>query len=253
MKIHFLTSGTRKSRAAHKIFTERYGQHSLDSADVIVSLSGDGMVLRAFHENIDRKNIPIYGMNRGNLGFLTNNFEVDDLLTRLEKAQSLKIHPIVVKCVDIDGKEFESIAVNEVYFMRESNQTSQLRVGIDDVVRLKELMCDGLIISSPIGSTAYNYSAHGPVLPLDSELLSLSAISAFRPRRWGGAIIKNSSKVSVSVLNAIKRPTKVVADYVEFQRISSAEIAIDKSKSITLLLDDIKLLEEKMIAEQFSS
>ena len=253
MRIHFLTSGTRKSRAAHKIFTERYGQHSLDKADIIVSLSGDGMVLRAFHENIDRKNIPIYGMNRGKIGFLTNDFAVDNLIERLEKAQPLKIHPLVVKCTDIDGKEFESIAVNEVYFMRESNQTSQMRLSIDNIVRLKELMCDGLIVSSPIGSTAYNYSAQGAVLPLDSGLLSLSAISAFRPRRWRGAVIKDSSTVFISVLNAVKRPTKVVADYVEFQRVSSAEINVDKSKTITLLLDDIKLLDEKMIAEQFSS
>lgn len=251
MKIHFLSSGSSKSRAAHKLFTQKYGQSSLNDADVIVSLSGDGMVLRAFHENMNRKNIPIYGINRGKVGFLTNKFATDNLIERLEKAQELKINPLIVKAINVHGDEFESIAINEVYSIRESNQTAKIKLQLDNSIKIKELMCDGLIVSSSIGSTAYNFSAGGPVLPLECGLLSIAAISAFRPRKWSGAVIKDSSTVHISVLDPVRRPVKLVADYIEFPKVSTYEVSLDKNKFVTLLLDNVDDLSNKMIDEQF--
>ena len=253
MKIHFLTSGSDKSRKAHKLFTEMYGQAVLDDADVIVALSGDGMVLRAFHENFNKNNIPIYGMNRGRIGFLTNKFQTDGLLERLEHAHPLKINPLVVEAVDIDGERFKSIAINEVYLMRASNQAAKLHLSVDNIPRINELICDGIIVASPIGSTAYNYSADGPVLPINCGLLSLASLSAFRPRRWKGALIENSSVVDLSIIEPYKRPVTVVADYTEFQKVASAHVYQDVHRSVTLLLDDVDMLHEKMMREQFFS
>lgn len=251
MKIHFLSSGSSKSRAAHKVFTQKYGQSSLNDADVIVSLSGDGMVLRAFHENMNRKNIPIYGINRGQVGFLTNEFATENLIERLEKAQELRINPLIVKATNAHGEDFESIAINEVYSIRESNQTARMQLKIDNDVKIKELMCDGLIVSSSIGSTAYNFSAGGPVLPLGCGLLSISAISAFRPRKWPGAVIKDSSIVQIEIEDPIMRPVKLVADYIEFPKTSYYEVSLDRNKFVTLLVDSVENLSNKMIDEQF--
>lgn len=251
MNIHFLTSGSEKSKKAYDLFVQMYGQSSLDNAEVIVALSGDGMMLRAFHENFHGKNIPIYGMNRGRVGFLTNKFQTEGLPKRLTNAHQLKIHPLVLEAVDVRGERFESIAINEVYLMRDSNQASKIRVSIDDVIRLKELVCDGIVVSSPIGSTAYNYSANGPVLPVNCNLLSLMALSAFRPRRWKGAIIDASSNINLRVIDPNRRPVNVIADYVEFSKIVKANVYQDSQKSVTLLLDDPNALHEKMMQEQF--
>ena len=251
MNIHFLASGSDKSRKAYRLFTKMYGQASLDNADVIVALSGDGMVLRAFHENFNRKNIPIYGMNRGRVGFLTNEFQIDGLLERLARAHQLKINPLVVEAVDVNGDHFQSIAINEVYLMRDTSQTSKIRLSVDGIIRIKELVCDGVIIASPIGSTAYNYSADGPVLPLNCGLLSVTALSAFRPRKWKGALLKSSSVIDLDIIDPNRRPVNVVADYVEFKKITHANIHQAKNKSVTLLNDDLNILHEKMMKEQF--
>jgi len=251
VKVHFLTSGTSKSRAAHRLFVQKYGQTPLDQAEVIVSLSGDGMVLRAFHENIKRHNIPIYGMNRGGVGFLTNKYSVDNLLGRIANAQQLKINPLIMTAEDSAKNEYESIAINEVYVVRDSNQTTKIRLTINDEVKIKELMCDGLIVSSTVGSTAYNFSAGGPVLPLGCGLLSVTAISSFRPRRWGGAVIPDSYTVTLEVLEGAKRPVKAVADYVEFPEMAKISIRKDKSACVTLLLDSVDDLQNRMINEQF--
>lgn len=252
MKIHFVASKKPDSLAVLQSFIGKYGQVDVEEAEVIVSLSGDGMVLHTMHTNFERS-VPIYGMNRGKVGFLTNSFHADGLIARLEKAQKLRIHPLMVEAINTAGQAFESMAINEVCLMRDSNQAARIRVAIDDIVRLNEIVCDGIIVSSPIGSTAYNLSVGGPVLPLDCGLLSLTAISPFRPRMWRGALIKDTSTVSAGVLDPYDRSVKVVADYVEFKDVKDVRIKHDKSKYVTLLLDDVQAFQERVLAEPFAT
>lgn len=251
-KIHFITSGNQKSVAAFKQLSAVYGHADIDEAECIVVLSGDGMILRAVHENISR-NLPIYGLNRGKIGFLTNNYSKENLIARIQSARKTIIYPLRMECESVSGEKFNSIAVNEVYLLRETHQSAKIKINVNGMERMRELICDGLIAASSIGSTAYNYSAGGPIIPIGTPLIALTPISSFRPRRWSGALLSSSTILEFEVIDNLRRPVCAVADYVEFRQVSRIRICEDRSMSITLLLDDRLSLEEKMLSEQFTT
>lgn len=252
MKIHFVYSSNAKSVSAYKYMVKAYGQAELEEADCVVVLSGDGMVLRAFHETFERK-LPIYGMNRGGFGFLTNNYSRDNLIERIQNAVPLKIHPLRVIAERDNGEKSSTIAINEVYLLRETHQSAKIKVTVDGAVRLKELVCDGLISATAVGSTAYNYSANGPIIPLNSKLMALTPISPFRPRCWRGALLPSDSILHFEVLDHLRRPVCAVADYDEFRQASKVMVFQDKKVELTLLLDKDNSLEKKFIQEQFAT
>jgi NAD+ kinase len=218
---------------------------------VVVALGGDGFMLETIHRvlNLD---VPVYGMNCGSVGFLMNTFSEDDLPTRLTNAQEAVLYPLRMHAVSADGKQSEALAFNEVSLLRQLRQTSKIRVTVDGRVRLPELMCDGILISTPAGSTAYNLSAHGTIVPLSANLLPLTPISAFRPRRWRGALLPSTAEVRFDVLEAEKRPTAAVADFTEVRDVISVAVKEDRSTSITVLFDPDRVLSERIIAEQFT-
>lgn len=231
---------------------ERYGQCAVYEADCIVVLSGDGMILRTFHENYQH-NLPVYGMNCGDLGFLTNKYREDNLIERIRNTVNVKFHPLRAWIEDENGEKFSTIAINEIYLLRETHQSAKLQVKIDNIVRLNELVCDGLITASAIGSTAYNYSAGGPIIPSGSSLLALTPISSFRPRCWRGALLSDTTCVELEVLDSNRRPVCAVADYVEFRKAVRVRIMQDKSLTFSLLLDPDTTLKKKILEEQFAT
>lgn len=237
---------------AYRYMAKAYGQADLKDADCIVVLSGDGMVLRAFHETVAQQ-VPIYGMNRGGLGFLTNDYAKENLIERIRKAIQFKMHPLRVIATNKSGETFSTIAINEVYLLRETHQTAKIKVTVNNTTCLNELVCDGLITATPVGSTAYNYSANGPILPLHSQLLALTPISPFRPRCWKGALLTDDSSLQFDVIDHLRRPVCVVADYEEFRQISSVSVFEDKDIELTLLLDPDNSLEKKFMKEQFAT
>lgn len=250
MKIHFMSSMNQKSTCAFRFMTQQYGQHTYDDADCVVVLSGDGTVLKAFHETL-HKGLPVYGMNRGGLGFLTNAYSKDHLIERIKKAVPLRIHPLVAKIEKDNGEVFTTIAVNEIYLLRETHQTAKIRVKINNDVKIKELVCDGLIAATSIGSTAYNYSANGPIIPVGANLIALTPISSFRPRYWRGALLHADTQFEFEVIDHIRRPVCAVADYVEYRGISKVKVFQDKNITMTLLFDPDNTLEKKILEEQF--
>jgi NAD+ kinase len=231
---------------------KRYGQANIDEADCVVVLSGDGMVLRAFHENYNR-NLPIFGMNRGVFGFLTNKYSKENLEERIQKSLRIKFHPFRVVVEKFDGEIFSDIAVNEVYLLRETHQTAKIGIKVDGVLRMKELVCDGLISATAIGSTAYNYSAFGPIIPLKSRLMVLTPISPFRPRNWRGAVLSADTVLDFDIIDNVRRPVCAVADYVEFRHAIKIRVFEDKNITLTLLLDEDNSLEKKTLDEQFAA
>lgn len=250
MKIHFYAAGTEKAKTAFKKLTRMYGQCPIERADVIVALGGDGSMLHALHKSLKYKK-PVYGMNRGSIGFLMNEYREKNLLKRLARAQTVKLNPLRMRTTNIKGKKQDLLAINEVSLLREEHQAAKLKIVIDGITRLKELICDGLIFSTPAGSTAYNLSAYGPIIPLESRLLALTPISAFRPRRWRGALLPRKSKLKVDVLDARARPVSAVADFIEVRDVKSVEVWQDTSVSIALLFDPELNLDERLIKEQF--
>ncbi len=252
MKIHFIYSSNAKSKSAYEAMIGLYGQCPAYEADCIVVLSGDGMILRAFHENYQH-NLPIYGMNRGDLGFLTNKYQTENLIQRIKNAIPLKFHPLRVWVEKENGETYSAVAVNEVYLLRETHQSAKLQVKIDGVIRLKELVCDGLITASALGSTAYNYSAGGPIIPSGASLLALTPISSFRPRCWRGALLPAETCVELKVLYNTDRPVCAVADYVEFRNAVNVKIVQDRSLTFSLLLDRDNTLKKKILEEQFAT
>jgi NAD+ kinase len=231
---------------------EQYGQTDVKNADCIVVLSGDGMVLRAFHENFSNK-IPIYGMNLGKIGFLTNDYSGKNLVERIEKAIRVEFHPLRVIVEKSNGETSGDIAINEVYLLRETHQSAKIRIKVNGVLKMKELVCDGLISATPIGSTAYNYSAYGPIVPIGIKLISMTPISPFRPRNWRGALLPSNTILDFEVIDSDKRPVCVVADYMEFREASKARVFEDKSVTMTLLLDKGNSLNERILCEQFAT
>lgn len=250
MKPHFYAADTKQASAAKAELVTRYGDTPLDQADVVVALGGDGSMLRALHDSIDHGK-PVFGMNRGSVGFLLNEYKPDGLEARLSDAQTVTLNPLHMIVTTLDGKAHEALAINEVSLLRETRQAAKLAVRIDNVTRLDELICDGIIVSTPAGSTAYNLSAHGPIIPLSAGILALTPISAFRPRRWRGALLPQSSRLRLNVLEAENRPVSAVADFTEIRDVETVEVWMEDSVKISLLFDPEMNLDERMIKEQF--
>jgi NAD+ kinase len=229
----------------------RYGNCELAQARVVVALGGDGSMLETIHKVLP-SHVPVYGMNRGSVGFLMNSYNEEDLPGRLSRAQSAELHPLRMRAVTASGATEEALAFNEVSLLRQLRQASKVRILVDGRVRLAELSCDGVLISTPAGSTAYNLSAHGPIVPLSANLLPLTPISAFRPRRWRGALLPSSADVVFEVLETDKRPTAAVADFTEVRDVISVAVREDRSVSVTVLFDPDQGLSERIIAEQFT-
>ncbi len=231
--------------------SERYGQHPAEDADVIVALGGDGFMLDTLHRYMDL-GIPIYGMNRGTIGFLMNEFHPDGLVERLHRATPAILNPLRMKAVRAGGGEaVEQLAINEVSLHRETGQASKVRISIDGRVRMEEVVCDGILVSTPAGSSAYNYSAHGPILPLNAGVLALTPISPFRPRRWRGALLPREARVRIEVLDPDKRPVSASPDARETRGVVSVDVAEDRSIEMRLLFDPEHSLEERILNEQF--
>jgi NAD+ kinase len=248
-KIHFTASEAPEALAALNKLTVRYGNASAESADVIVALGGDGFMLQSLHKFIDSK-LPIYGMNFGSVGFLMNEFKENDLCERLAAAEPARIHPLRMKAHSRVGEQ-TAIAFNEVSLLRQTRQTAKLRIILDGKTRLQELVCDGILVSTPAGSTAYNLSAHGPILPINAQLLAMTPLSPFRPRRWRGALLPHEAKIVFEVLNHERRPVSAVADDFEVRHVERIEIAETRKISVTMLFDAGHSLDERILTEQF--
>ena len=249
-KITFLASDAEKAQQALKRLTARYGTLPVEAADIIVALGGDGFMLESLHR-YTAVGRPIYGMQRGSVGFLMNEYRESDLPKRVAHAKGYKLHPLRMKARTLSGGHTEALAINEVSLLRETRQAAKIRISVDDVVRLDCLVCDGILVATPAGSTAYNLSAHGPIVPLGAPLLALTPICAFRPRRWRGALLPHLAKVRFEILEAEKRPVSAVADYTEVRDVAEVEVVEDRKASLTLLFDPEHNLEERILKEQF--
>ncbi|MCE9524391.1 MAG: NAD kinase [Alphaproteobacteria bacterium] len=245
----FAASNAPEAQAALRELTKLYGNAKAD-ADVVVALGGDGLMLQTIHRNY-KKGLPIYGMNCGSVGFLMNDYSPQALLERLDVTEAQVIYPLRMKVKTASGKTSSALAFNEVSMLRETRQAAKLRISIDGRVRLDEMICDGILLSTPAGSTAYNLSVNGPILPIDAALLALTPISAFRPRRWRGALLPRKSKVLFEILEADKRPVSAVADHTEVREVVEVSVVEDQTVSVTILFDADRSLEERMLAEQF--
>lgn len=249
-RINFLAADTPEAEHARARLVGRYGDVHSSEADVVVALGGDGLMLQVLHRFMGR-NVPIYGMNRGSVGFLMNEFRETGLRKRLQAAQSSLIHPLRMIAENGDGEIASAPAINEVSLLRQSAQAAKLRVLVDGQVRLEELVADGALVATPAGSTAYNLSANGPILPLGAPLMALTPISAFRPRRWRGALLSDKAEVAIEVLEAKKRPVAAVADHFEYRDVARVKISTDHSVGIELLHDPGHSMEERILREQF--
>ena len=251
-RLTFAASSRPEAQEACGKLVARYGDAGIEDAQVIVALGGDGFMLETVHA-LMVSGKPIYGMNKGSVGFLMNEFADDDLLGRINAAEQAEIHPLRMQAVYVNGKTHEALAFNEVSMLRTTRQAAKLRISVDGKVRLPELICDGALISTPMGSTAYNLSAHGPIIPLESKILALTPISAFRPRRWRGALLAHTARLRLEVLEAPKRPVSAVADNFEAPNVTEVYIAEDREVSVCMLFDAGRSLGERVLAEQFSA
>jgi NAD+ kinase len=247
--LHFVAAAAPDAQAALTIMRRRYRDVGEDEADVIVALGGDGFMLQTLHSFLSRKK-PIYGMNLGSVGFLMNEFREDELEKRLAAAETAQLHPLRMRAEGQNGSS-EALAFNEVSLLRQTRQAAKIRILVDDKPRIAELICDGVLVATPAGSTAYNLSAHGPILPIDAALLALTPISAFRPRRWRGALLSHRARVRFEILEPAKRPVSAVADDLEARDVTAVDVAEDRSISMTMLFDAGHSLDERIIAEQF--
>ncbi|MBS0361976.1 MAG: NAD kinase [Proteobacteria bacterium] len=251
MKIAFTASERPEAQEGRARLAKRYGEVPVSEAEVIVALGGDGFMLECFHDHM-ASGLPVYGMNRGSVGFLMNDYSEVGLVERIQAAEKATIHPLRMTATDVEGNTHVALAINEVSLLRQTRQAAKLRISIDGKLRLGELACDGALVSTPAGSTAYNLSAHGPIIPLDAKVLALTPISAFRPRRWRGALLAHTAKVTFEVLEAAKRPVSAVADNIEVRDVMDVQIAEDRDVSLHMLFDEGRSLEERVMAEQFS-
>ncbi len=251
MKIAFVASRAPLAQTARAALIGRYGDAHMDDAEVIVALGGDGFMLQTLH-GTQHLPAPVYGMNRGTIGFLMNAYSESDLQARLEAAEEATLNPLSMTTTDSKGARHSALAINEVSLLRAGPQAAKLRITVDGRLRLDELVCDGALVATPAGSTAYNYSAHGPVLPIGSDVLALTAVAAFRPRRWRGALLRQTSQVRIDVLEVDKRPVMAEADARSFRDVVSVEIRSEPTISHSILFDPGHGLEERLISEQFS-
>lgn len=251
MKLAFTASARPEAQEALRHLRDLYGDSGEAAADIIVALGGDGHMLETLRRRLkDRK--PVYGMHRGTVGFLMNDYAQDALPERLEKAEALRVRPLVARCETMSGVTVTERAFNEVSLLRQTAQSARLKVSVDGAVRMPELLCDGIMVATPAGSTAYNFSAHGPILPINARLLALTPISAFRPRRWRGALLPHTAKVRLDVLEPERRGVSAAADNLETRDIVSAEISEDATSAVTLLFDKGHALDERILREQFN-
>jgi NAD+ kinase len=251
-RVAFVASESEAAQLALHELRQRYGTIEPQDADIIVPLGGDGFMLETVHRFV-ASGLPIFGMHRGSVGFLMNSYRLDGLTERLAAAQPVVLHPLEMIASQEEGGPHRAIAFNEVSLLRESRQAAKLRISVDGVVRLEELMADGILLSTPVGSTAYNFSAHGPIIPLGAGILALTPISAFRPRRWRGAILPHGARVKIEALETDKRPVSAVADYTEVRDVVAVEIRENRDIAMTLLFDREANLEERVLKEQFLS
>lgn len=248
--IAILASDAPDAQAAAELLRDTYGEAPASEADVIVALGGDGLMLQALHAYMDTGK-PIYGMNRGSVGFLMNDYRPEGLLDRIAAAKTETIHPLGMVVTTADGRNSTVLAVNEVSLLRQSYQAAKLRIAVDGNIRLEELICDGILLATPAGSTAYNLSAHGPILPINAPLLALTPISAFRPRRWRGALLPDYVRVEITVLEAEKRPVNAVADHIEFKSVLQVSVQEDRRSACLIMFDRDHTWDERILAEQF--
>lgn len=249
-----VASPAEAAQAAEAMLRERYDFVPLKDANLIAVLGGDGFLLQTLHDMLDRKVIlPVFGMNRGTVGFLMNEWRIDGLQERVAAAKAMSVAPLAMEAVTVEGKTIVNSAINEVSLLRQTRQTAWIEISVNGRVVLPELICDGVLVATPAGSTAYNLSAQGPILPLGSNLVALTPISPFRPRRWRGALIPDDLRVSLRVLDPTKRPVSAVADQHEVRDVATVEVRVDRSMALTLLFDPEHALDERITMEQFAA
>ena len=249
-RIAFAAARNPEAQEAKSRLVARYGDVPEENADAIVVLGGDGYMLRSLHDHMDLR-IPLYGMNRGSVGFLMNVYQEDDLLERLNEAELNELHPLCMTVYNTRGESVSAFAFNEVSLTRTARTAAKLRISIDDIVRMEEIISDGILVATPAGSTAYNLSAHGPILPTGSGLLALTPISVFRPRRWRGALLPEISKIRIDVLDPVERPVIAVADFFDVADVTRVEVEMMDHKSVRLMFDPGHALEDRIVREQF--
>jgi NAD+ kinase len=249
-----VASPAEAAQAAEAMLRKRYSFVPVEEAELVVALGGDGFLLQTLHDMLEKRSIrPVFGMNRGTVGFLMNEWRIQGLEERLLKAKPMSVAPLAMTAVTVEGEMVVNSAINEVSLLRETRQTAWIEISVNGRVVLPELICDGVLVATPAGSTAYNLSAQGPILPLGSNLVALTPISPFRPRRWRGALIPDDLKVSLKVLDPRKRPVSAVADQVEVRDVSTVEVLVDRSMALTLLFDPEHALDERITMEQFAA
>jgi NAD+ kinase len=252
-RLALVASPTPAAQAAEAEMRRRYEWFPMAEADSVIALGGDGFMLQTLHSMLDQHEIrPAFGMNLGTVGFLMNEWRLDALHDRLSRARAFSVTPLRMEAETIDGERFTNPAINEVSLLRETRQTAWIEVSVDGRVVLPELVCDGVMAATAAGSTAYNLSAQGPILPLGSGLVALTPISAFRPRRWRGAILPETARITFRVIDPVKRPVSAVADQREIRDVSSVTISIDRSIALTLLFDPEHALDDRITMEQFA-
>ncbi len=252
-RMALVASPTPAAQAAAAELRQLYEWHPIEKAEMIVALGGDGFMLRTLHAMLDRHRIlPVFGMNLGTVGFLMNDWKADLLELRIQHAKSITVLPLRMDATTVDGERISYPAINEVSLLRETRETAKIEITVDGRVVLPELVCDGVLVATPAGSTAYNLSAQGPILPLESSLLALTPISPFRPRRWRGAILPNKNGISFRVLDATRRPVSAVADQREVRDVAQVAVSIDRTSPLVLLFDPEHALDDRIAMEQFA-
>jgi NAD+ kinase len=252
--IGLVSSHTEVAQTAEGMLRERYRFADAGRAETLVALGGDGFMLQTLHRMLEeRAPRPVFGMNRGTVGFLMNEWRLDNLPERIAAAKAIRVAPLEMRATTVDGQTSVHAAINEVSLLRETRQTAKIEISVNGRVALPELACDGVLVATPAGSTAYNLSAHGPILPLAAKMLALTPISPFRPRRWSGAILPDDTAVCFRILEAENRPVSAVADQIEVRDVAKVEIRLDRERSLTLLFDPEHALDERIAMEQFAT
>ena len=253
--IGLLASHRQAASAAEQLLRKRYVFAEPDQAKAFVALGGDGFMLHTLHQMLEREcpHLPVFGMNRGTVGFLMNEWRLEDLPDRMAAAKEIRVAPLEMRTTTVGGESATHAAINEVSLLRETRQTAKIEISVNGRVALPELACDGVLVATPAGSTAYNLSAHGPILPLAAKMLALTPISPFRPRRWSGAILPDDTSVCFRILEAENRPVSAVADQFEVRGVARVEVTLDREKSLTLLFDPEHALDERIAMEQFAT